>query len=213
LVYYLYLFYHIHGKTFIEELIMSTNIEIEAKILVNESEFLKLKTILGIQEKIKVTQTNYYVDDQQGSLRTFGFALRIRELNQSYTLTLKSPMAEGTLEKNQVISEAAYRLFKEKRIFPQGIIHDFLEMFDFQTKQLSIITHLTTERYETKFEDRHVCLDKNLYHGITDYEVESEESSLKHAAETLQLLCEKAKIVYKENHISKYARAIKTLKK
>jgi uncharacterized protein YjbK len=190
---------------------MSTNIEIEAKILVNESDFLKLKSILGVQEKIKVKQTNYYIDDQQGSLRTYGFALRIRELNQTYTLTLKSPMAEGTLEKNQTISEASYRIFKETKVFPQGLIQSFLEMFGFQTNQLSIITYLTTERYETAFEGRHVCLDKNSYHGITDYEVESEESSLKRAAETLRLLCEKAKIDYKANHMSKYARAIKTL--
>jgi uncharacterized protein YjbK len=86
-------------------------------------------------------------------------------------------------------------------------------MFAFQTNELSIITHLSTERYETTFEGRHVCLDKNSYHGITDYEVESEESSLKRAAETLQLLCEKAKIDYKANQTSKYARAIKTLTK
>lgn len=190
---------------------MSTNIEIEAKILVSESDFLKLKSILGVQEKIKVKQTNYYIDDQQGSLRMYGFALRIRELNQTYTLTLKSPMAEGTLEKNQTISEASYRIFKETKVFPQGLIQSFLEMFGFQTNQLSIITYLTTERYETAFEGRHVCLDKNSYHGITDYEVESEESSLKRAAETLRLLCEKAKIDYKANHMSKYARAIKTL--
>ena len=194
-----------------EDLIMSTNIEIEAKILVSESDFNKLKSILGVQEKNKVKQTNYYIDDVKGTLRTYGFVLRIREINQTFTLTLKSPMAEGTLEKNQPISEVAYRLFKEKKIFPQGLIQDFLDMFAFQTNELSIITHLSTERYETTFEGRHVCLDKNSYHGITDYEVESEESSLKRAAETLQLLCEKAKIDYKANQTSKYARAIKTL--
>jgi uncharacterized protein YjbK len=97
---------------------MSTNIEIEAKILVSESDFNKLKSILGVQEKNKVKQTNYYIDDVKGTLRTYGFVLRIREINQTFTLTLKSPMAEGTLEKNQPISEVAYRLFKEKKIFP-----------------------------------------------------------------------------------------------
>lgn len=85
-------------------------------------------------------------------------------------------------------------------------------MFGFDTTKLQIITHLTTERYETTFENRHVCLDKNSYHGLIDFEVESEESSLKHAAETLKLLCEKANIDYKANHVSKYARAIKTMK-
>ena len=191
---------------------MSTNIEIEAKILVNEKEFNQLKTLLDLSEKHKVTQTNYYVDDTKGSLRSYGFALRIRELNQSYTLTLKSPMAEGTLEKNQQINHASYLKLKNDRQFPEGLIKDFLEMFGFDTTQLTIITYLTTDRYETTFEGRNVCLDKNQYHGLVDYEVESEESSLKNAAETLKLLCEKAGIEYKPNQISKYARAIKTLK-
>jgi uncharacterized protein YjbK len=190
---------------------MSTNIEIEAKILVSASDFEKLKVVLGVSDQIKVTQTNHYIDDAKGSLRQYGFALRIRELNQTYTLTLKSPMAEGTLEKNQVINQQIYLAFKEKNIFPSGLIQDFLTMFGFDTKQLKIITFLTTDRYETRYEGRHVCLDKNSYHGITDYEVESEESSLKNAADTLKLLCEAAQIPYRENQISKYARAIKTL--
>jgi uncharacterized protein YjbK len=191
---------------------MSTNIEIEAKILVNEKEFMQLKALLNLSEINKVTQTNYYVDDAKGSLRSYGFALRIRELNQSYTLTLKSPMAEGTLEKNQQITQAAYLKLKNDKQFPEGLIKDFLEMFGFDTNQLTIITFLTTDRYETTFEGRNVCLDKNQYHGLVDYEVESEESSLKNAADTLKLLCEKAGIEYKPNQISKYARAIKTLK-
>ena len=190
---------------------MSTNIEIEAKILVNEHEFNLLKSLLNIEEKLKVVQTNYYIDDPIGSLRKFGFALRIRELNQTFTLTLKSPMAEGTLEKNQSLNEQAYTTYKKGKVFPLGLIKDFLEMFGFDTTKLQIITQLTTERYETTFEGRHVCLDKNSYHGLIDFEVESEESSLKHAAETLQLLCEKASIDYKANHVSKYARAIKTI--
>jgi uncharacterized protein YjbK len=191
---------------------MSTNIEIEAKILVNEKEFNLLKSVLKIEESSKVIQTNHYIDDPIGSLRKYGFALRIRELNKTFTLTLKSPMAEGTLEKNQSLSEQVYLNYKSKKVFPIGLIKDFLEMFGFDTTKLQIITQLTTERYETTFEGRHVCLDKNSYHGLIDFEVESEESSLKHAAETLKLLCEKANIDYKANQVSKYARAIKTIK-
>ena len=96
---------------------MSTNIEIEAKILVNEKEFNLLKSLLKIEEKFKVVQTNYYIDDPMGSLRKYGFALRIRELNQTFTLTLKSPMAEGTLEKNQTLAEQAYLVYKTKNMF------------------------------------------------------------------------------------------------
>jgi uncharacterized protein YjbK len=192
---------------------MSTNIEIEAKILVTETEFHQLKQLLKVSDQDMVTQTNHYIDDEKGSLRQYGFALRIRELNKTYTLTLKSPMAEGTLEKNQQIDGAIYQAFKSKGVFPPGLIQDFLEMFGFDTSLLRIITFLTTDRYETRYEGRHVCLDKNTYHGMIDFEVESEESSLKNAAETLKLLCDAANITYRENQVSKYARAIKTLKK
>ena len=105
---------------------MSTNIEIEAKILVNEHEFNLLKSLLNINESFKVIQTNYYIDDPIGSLRKFGFALRIRELNKTFTLTLKSPMAEGTLEKNQTLTEQAYTTYQKGKVFPLGLIKDFL---------------------------------------------------------------------------------------
>jgi uncharacterized protein YjbK len=191
---------------------MSTNIEIEAKVLVNETDFSKLKTFLNLTDDQLVKQTNYYIDDLKGSLRNFGFALRIRELDKTYTLTLKSPMAEGTLEKNQRITKEAYLAFKNEFIFPKGIVLNFLEMFGFHTSDLRIITFLSTERIDTSYQGRHVCLDKNTYNGVTDYEVESEESSIKYAADTLKKLCEDVGISYQENHTSKYARALKSIK-
>ena len=42
---------------------MSTNIEIEAKILVNEKEFNLLKSVLNIEENLKFIQTNHYIDE------------------------------------------------------------------------------------------------------------------------------------------------------
>jgi uncharacterized protein YjbK len=143
-----------------------------------------------------------------GHLRQYGFALRIREIDNTFTLTLKSPMAEGTLEKNQIISREDYEQFKVHHQFPKGKLQSFLEMFGFQTASLAIIAELTTERIDTSFQGKHVCLDINTYNGQTDYEIESEQSSLKYAAETLEKLCSETGIAYQENHISKYARAL-----
>jgi uncharacterized protein YjbK len=192
---------------------MSINIEIEAKTLVSKEDFFKIKTFLKLSDATMVIQTNHYIDNPTGGLRKFGFALRIRELNDTFTLTLKSPMAEGSLEKHQVLSLASYTKFKNNHVFPEGMIKDFLAMFEFDTSELSIITALTTRRIDTTFENRHVCLDQNVYNGKEDYEIESEESSIKCAAETLKKLCLQAGATYAENNISKYARALKSIAK
>ena len=192
---------------------MSTNIEIEAKILVDENEFKLLKKFLNVEHTVPVSQTNYYIDDEKASLRGFGFALRIRQIDRTFMLTLKSPMAEGTLEKNQVLSASDYDHFKKTHVFPSGILKDFLEMFGFKTESLKIITSLNTERIDTKYQDHHVCLDKNTYGQVIDYEIESEQSSLAYAADTLKKLCAEAGIPYRENRISKYSRALKAIKK
>lgn len=192
---------------------MSINIEIEAKTLVSKEDFLKIKQFLNLTDDLFVSQTNHYIDNPMGGLRKFGFALRIRELNKTYTLTLKSPMAEGSLEKHQTISLDSYLAFKDLQKFPEGTIKQFLTMFEFNTQELSIITSLTTKRIDTTFENRHVCLDQNFYNGKEDFEIESEESSIKSAAETLKKLCHQAGATYAENNISKYARALKSIEK
>jgi uncharacterized protein YjbK len=192
---------------------MSIHLEIESKILVTGDEYDLLLKKLNLGENLKVYQTNYYIDTLENHLRTYGFGLRIRELNNSFTLTLKSPMAEGVLEKNQVLTAIEYKNFKEHHLFPKGLVKDFLDIVEFDTSLLKIITSLTTERIDTTFENRHICLDKNMYNGHVDYEVESEESSLQLASETLKKLCEYAGITYVENKISKHSRALNSVKK
>lgn len=188
---------------------MSTNIEIEAKILVSKDDFQKIIHHLSLQTTQPVRQTNHYIDDGKGQLRQYGFALRIREINNSFTLTLKSPMAEGTLEKNQTINQEEYLALKNKQMFPEGKVKSFLTMFGFDVNDLRIIAELTTDRIDTSYHGQHVCLDINAYHGQLDYEIESEQSSLKYAAETLKKLCDDVGINYQENHISKFSRALK----
>lgn len=191
---------------------MSIHLEIESKILVSESDYIVLLKKLNLSEDLKVYQTNYYIDNAENSLRKFGFGLRIRELNNTFTLTLKSPMAEGVLEKNQQLTITEYKNFKDKNIFPKGLVKNFLDIVDFDTSSLKIVTSLTTERIDTTFEKRHICLDKNTYNGLIDFEVESEESSLQLASETLRKLCEYAGINYVENKVSKHSRAIASIK-
>ncbi|HOJ44452.1 MAG TPA: CYTH domain-containing protein [Bacilli bacterium] len=190
---------------------MSTNVEIEAKILVSEDEFHKVCRFLGIDESIAIKQCNYYIDTPSSQLRRYGFGLRIRERVDTYTLTLKSPLAEGTLEKNQTISKSSYLKLVKDNVFPDGTVKHFLVTLGFPVEDLRIITKLTTYRIDTTFLDRNLALDKNEYADIIDYEIESEQSAISLALETLKTLCEKADIEYRPNSISKHARALNAL--
>jgi len=190
---------------------MSTNVEIEAKILVTAEEFDKICVFLGVSAQDAVAQTNYYIDTTTSELRKYGFSLRVRERRNQFTLTLKSPLAEGTLEKNQPIGPRELHELRENGRFPTGTVTDFLRSLGFPVEQLTIRTQLTTWRIETTYEDRSLSLDKNVYSGITDYEVESEQSAIALAAETLKKLCQATGITYRPNKISKHARALKAL--
>ena len=83
----------------------------------------------------------------------------------------------------------------------------------FPIEKLHIITSLTTYRLETTYEGRNLALDKNEYNGLIDYEIESEQSAISLAQETLKKLCREVGIEYRPNKISKHARALKSLSK
>ncbi len=190
---------------------MSTNVEIEAKILVTADEFAHVCQFLNIKASDAVMQCNYYIDTPSSQLRRYGFGLRIRERLDQFTLTLKSPLAEGTLEKNQSISKSAYLKLVNENVFPEGPVMHFLLTLGFPIKELRIITKLTTYRIETTYLERNLALDKNEYGQHLDYEIESEQSAISLALETLKTLCQEVGIEYHPNNISKHARALNAL--
>lgn len=187
---------------------MSNNIEIEGKILVTETEFESLLKYFKRTDEDKIVQINHYIDSQDQQLRKLGFALRIREKINHYVLTLKTPLSEGLLEKDQDISKEVYKSFKYENKFPDGSIKNFLLMLGLNVDSLSIVTSLKTERYDIDYNGGLLSLDKNTYNNIIDYEVELEETSLERAQANLKEICEKVNIEYKINHLSKQARAM-----
>lgn len=187
---------------------MSSNLEIEAKILVSEEEFQKVTDFFAVSLKDAVKQKNYYIDTPTQTLRQVGFGLRIREKDGYLTLTLKSPLSEGTLEKNQIIHKDEFTLLRDKNIFPSGPIEEFLTILGFEIPKLKILTSLTTERISVNYDQREISLDKNMYAEITDYEIESEQSSIDLAELILKKLCQDVGITFKLNNLTKHARAL-----
>ena len=71
---------------------MNSNIEIEAKVLLLKEEYDTIIRELQLDKYRKVTQTNHYIDTKDSFLKRNGIALRVREKNEEFELTLKTPL-------------------------------------------------------------------------------------------------------------------------
>ena len=193
---------------------MASNIEIEAKVLLNEKEYIQVIEKLQLDKYRKIKQTNYYIDTTKFDIRKNGFALRVREKNQEFELTLKTPLSEGLLEKNERISWRDFEELQYKNIFPEGGIKKFLAILGIDVNDLKIITSLSTERIDVEYPNMKLDVDKNQYGDNIDYEIEVESTSLSGAKESLKKILNECGITsFSYNEISKQARALRALKK
>lgn len=193
---------------------MANNIEIEAKVLIDEQSYKVVKNHCKDHISDFYTQTNYYIDTPKFDLRNNGIGLRVREKQNKYEITLKTPMSEGLLEKTEPISKEQFKELRDKGIFPETKIKSFIMMlgFDFKISDLKILAHLTTERIDISTPTGTFSIDKNTYFDKTDYELEKEGNNLKEAENFLEDLCITCKIPYSINKVSKMARALNELK-
>ena len=191
---------------------MSTNIEIESKVLLTKDDFEKVLDALRADRYKRIRQVNHYIDSEDQALRRLGCALRIRE-KDDFVLTLKTPLSEGLLEKSQTISWRQYDRLAKNNTFPDGDIKNFLEILGIKIEELKILTSLTTDRIEIPYKEGLLSLDTNVYSGNTDYELEMEQTSIQYAEECLQEICALANVPCVFNTFSKQARAMNALKK
>ena len=193
---------------------MATNIEIEAKVLINEDNYKRVLKFYKKEELQKVTQLNYYIDTDDLLLKQFGIGLRIRQ-KDFYVLNMKAPLQEGLLEKKESITEKEFENFKNNGVLPNGSIKNLLLMFGVDITKLKILTTLKTERIviENFNENEVFAIDKNYYNGLIDYELELEGTSLERAKNSLKEKCEELNIDFVENAKSKQVRAMETIKK
>lgn len=191
---------------------MNSNIEIEAKVLLKEADYNKIINKLSLDQYKKIKQTNHYIDSDDRYLKQNSIALRIRE-KDDFVLTLKTPLSEGLLEKNVSLTWKNYEELKDNGLFPECEIKTFLEILGIKTSTLKILASLTTERIEIPYKSGTLCLDKNIYNGTVDYELEFEDTSMSKAEEVINELLGSLKISYTFNKVSKQARALNNLNK
>lgn len=193
---------------------MSSNIEIEAKVLLLKDEYNAIIEKLNLQKYRKIKQTNHYIDTPDRYLKKNGIALRIREKDEEFELTLKTPLSEGLLEKNENISWRDFENLSERQIFPDGNIRKFLLILGVKVSDLKVLTSLCTERIHVEFEGYGLALDKNIYSNIVDYELEVESSSIERAQQEIENILNECDIKnFSFNKVSKQARALNALEK
>ena len=190
---------------------MSNAIEIEAKVLVKKEDYEILKA--AYKDYPSYTQTNYYIDDEERHLAKEGIALRVREKSGAYEMTLKTPLSQGLLEKNEVLSKEQFLAFQEHGSFPKCDLVRFLTMLDFDVGQLKILTSLTTERIDVETNDGLLSIDKNEYSGKTDYEVEFEYNNMEGAKHILKSLLAHHGVYAPFNKAHKVHRAMEAIGK
>lgn len=185
----------------------SNNIEIEAKVLLKRIDYEKLKKNLEFIPAVKI-QSNYYLDSNDRVLKKYGMIVRLRTREGNAKLTLKAPLSEGLLEKNQSMSlQEATNMIRSNKI-PEGEIRDFLETLHINPESLSILAELITERREGVYNETKINISKNTYGDTIDYEIECDSDSKTKSEKTLEEICVKFKIPFQINTVSKEERAI-----
>lgn len=176
---------------------MKQEIEIEYKMLLTKEEYYRLLNGLPFPSRPTI-QTNYYFETETFLLKQNKLALRIREKNDSYTLTLKQPHKDGVLESHELLTkETAEKWIKHKLVNDSEILNS-LELLNIPANELKYFGHLTTERYQFEQHNIIYVLDKSMYHTKTDYELEIEAHSKQAAQKAFQSIITQFQIVEKE---------------
>ena len=153
---------------------MSRNIEIEFKNVVTFAEFQLFLRTFNIQNEQFSKQINHYFDTDDFSLKEMSSALRIRELNDNFELTLKKPEKIGLLEINQLLTQAEAKALLAGGAFPEGAVNNELRQMNLRPDDLALFGSLTTKRAEIEYRKGLLVFDHSFYLGKEDYEIEYE---------------------------------------
>jgi len=190
---------------------MTETVEIEFKNLLTYEEFQRLLNKFQITADQFYKQTNYYFDTNDFHLKSSGSALRIREKQQQFELTLKQPTGNsiGLLETNQTIDRATASQFIENNTIPSGPISNKLATIPLTTT-LHCFGILVTKRAEISYQGGTLVFDISSYANITDYEIEYEVSDFAKGKVQFETLLANENIVIKStpNKIQRLENAI-----
>lgn len=185
-------------------------LEIERKNLLTKEEYVRLIDGLSLANTTPEKQINHYFETVDFQLKKTGSALRIREKNGRFVLTLKEPQGDGLLETHEGLTQEE----------AEEIIHGIGEIKPAIAKRITALGvsldalayggTLETNRIEVNQDDVLVVLDESHYLGHIDYELEIEGPSLNVTETRLNDLLNRFSITKKEtpNKIARFYAAL-----
>lgn len=158
---------------------MTEEIEIEYKNLITEKEYESIHKFFRAYHWKETHQKNYYFETRQFDLKKHHAALRIREKNNQFQLTLKKPNpdGDGLLEVHASLTPAEAHSWMNGIIIPKPEIESHLARIGINSKNLQYSGRLETKRLECNYQQTIVVLDTSCYNGQTDYELELEAAT------------------------------------
>lgn len=160
--------------------------EIEFKNMLNKEEYDSLLAEYQLSESSLKTQTNIYFDTPDFKLKAKKMGLRIRLSNSTTEFTLKTPTSNQhtLLEVTDYLSSFTSELSLVEQIsLEKSEVAEYLIHEGIQLSSLEPIGQLTTTRGEVSLQSNVLLvLDKSLYYGKTDYELEMEVTDVKEGA-------------------------------
>ncbi len=180
---------------------MKQNVEIEYKVLINEAQYQGLMANFPGQP---FAQTNFYFDNFDGQLKKRGISCRIRTYGDEVELTFKIPKKKGK-------DEITFDHIDPETAFTRSDVAFFMARMGI----LSPLVHQgTLETIRSTYQCRYglLCIDKNTYNGITDYELEYEVAkNLKKGLMEFRDILAFFGLVYVKNCDSKIKRCLSTV--
>lgn len=168
---------------------MIKNKEIEFKTFISKEDYEKLITEFELENNV-FSQTNFYFDTEDTKLMEDKTVLRIRQKGSNYKLTKKTRANVGADETHILISkERAEELLSKG--FDASVIGLPYYVYN--------IAQLTTYRASTPYKDGTLFLDKSIYYGHIDYEIEYEVDDVKQGYKDFKSFLEFYNIPYKES--------------
>lgn len=152
---------------------MSQFLEIEFKNLLDVTEYNILFTHFNFDVQLSKKQTNIYFDTKENDLKKHDCALRVRIINNNIELTLKQKIKVGILETTDIINENELNMLINENKLVQKEVANKLKQLGF-TKSLHHLASFITYRYEVNYENNLLVLDKSIFYGKIDYELELE---------------------------------------
>ncbi|UJL47634.1 CYTH domain-containing protein [Virgibacillus sp. NKC19-16] len=188
---------------------MTQEIEIEYKNLLTKDEYDRLLYNLPFPEYSK-TQTNYYFETTDFALNKNGCALRIREKDGVYQLTLKEPHKDGLLETHDSLTEKEADDWIQGNIIAKTNTTKQLKNKAIPPENLHYYGSLTTKRHELEDKDIVIVLDYSTFNGREDYELEVEAASQEIGIEAFETLLKEHNIQKRDtpNKIERFFQTI-----